>query len=114
MRFTLCLNIVNYHDINVLAFHNDYGTNFIINIYSDSNQTALYFLYQNIINLDNMIIMTGNFNIRDSDWDPNFWHHFIHTDNLFTIVNSLGLELSPPLNPGPTRFVDNLCDSNVK
>ena len=67
MRFTLCLNIVNYCDINVLAFHNNYSTNFIINIYSDSNQTALYFLYQNIINLDNMIIITGDFNIRDSD-----------------------------------------------
>ena len=67
MRFTLCLNIVNYYDINVLAFHNNYSTNFIINIYSDSNQTALYFLYQNIINLNNMIIITGDFNIRDSD-----------------------------------------------
>jgi len=29
-----------------------------------------------------------------------------------TIADSLGLELSPPSNPGPTRFVDNLWDSN--
>jgi len=66
MRFALCLDIVNYQDINILAFHNNHGINFIINIYSDSNQTALYFLSQNIINLDNTIIMTGDFNIRDS------------------------------------------------
>ena len=56
--------------------------------------------------------MTGDFNIRDSDWDPNFWHHSIHTDDLLTIADSLGLELSPPLNPGPTRFADNPRDSN--
>jgi len=44
MRFTLCLDIVNHCDINVLAFHNDHNIYFIINIYSDSNQTALHFL----------------------------------------------------------------------
>jgi len=67
MRFALCLDIVNHWDINVLVFHSDHNINFIINIYSDSNQTALYFLHQNIINLNNTIIMMGDFNIRDSD-----------------------------------------------
>jgi len=56
--------------------------------------------------------MTGDFNIRDSNWDPNFHHHSIHTDNLITITNSLGLELSPSSNPGPTRYTNNLCDTN--
>jgi len=59
-----------------------------------------------------MIIMTGDFNIRDSNWDPLACHHSIHTDNLITIANSLGLELSHPSNPGPTRFANNPCDSN--
>jgi len=53
MRFILCHDIVNHRDINVLAFHNDHDMNFIINIYFDSDQTALCFLSQNIINLDN-------------------------------------------------------------
>jgi len=56
--------------------------------------------------------MTGGFNIRDSDWDPNFHHHFIYTDDLITIADSLGLELFPPSNPGPTRYVDNPHDFN--
>jgi len=86
--------------------------NFIINIYSDSDQTALYFLSQNIINLDNTIIMTGDFNIQDSNWDLNYHYHFIHTEDLITIANSFGLKLSPLLNPGPTRFADNPCNSN--
>jgi len=59
-----------------------------------------------------MIIMTGDFNIRDSDWNPNFQHHSTHTEDLLTITDSLGLELSSPLNPGPTRYVDNTWDSN--
>jgi len=53
MRFALHLDIINHRDINVLAFYSDHNINFIINIYSDSNQTALYFLCQNIINYHN-------------------------------------------------------------
>jgi len=63
-------------------------------------------------NIDKTIILTGDFNIRDSDWDPNFRHHSSHTDDLITIADSLGLELSPPSNPGPTRFADNPCNTN--
>jgi len=51
--------------------------------------------------------MAGDFNIRDSDWDLHVHYHSIYTDNLLTITNSLGLEFSPPLNPGPTRYVNN-------
>jgi len=63
-------------------------------------------------NIDNTIILTGDFNIRDSDWDPSFRHHSSHTDDLITITDSLGLELSSPLNSSPTRFADNPCDTN--
>jgi len=63
-------------------------------------------------NIDKTIILTGDFNIRDSDWDPNFRHHFSHTDDLIAIANSLGLELFPPSDPGPTRFADNPHDTN--
>jgi len=112
MRFALRLDIINHHDINVLAFHGNRDTNYIINIYSDSNQTTLQVLRQNMANIDNTIILIGDFNIRDSDWDPSFRHHSSHTNNLITIVDSLGLKLSPPLNLGPTRFADNPHDTN--
>jgi len=57
--------------------------------------------------------MIDDFNIRDSDWDSNFYHYSIHTEDLLTIADSLGLELSPPSNPGPIRFADNPHDSNL-
>jgi len=56
--------------------------------------------------------MTGDFNIRDNDWNPNYPHHSVHTEDLLTLAKSLGLNLSPPINPGPTRFADNLHDTN--
>jgi len=56
--------------------------------------------------------MTGDFNIRDNDWDPNYPHHSVHTEDLLTLAKSLGLDLSPPVNPGPTRFADNPRDTN--
>jgi len=57
--------------------------------------------------------MTGDFNIRDSDWDPYYHHHSAHTEDLTAIADSLGLELSPLTNLGPTRFADNPHDSNL-
>jgi len=67
MRFALQLDIINHRDINVLAFYNDWDINYMINIYSNSNQTALQVLWQNMANMDNTIILIGDFNIRDSD-----------------------------------------------
>lgn len=112
LRFSLCLDLINHRDINVIAFHNHWDTLHIINVYSDSNQTGLGVLRNNIRNLGSTIAMAGDFNLRDSDWDPNYHHHSNQTKDLMIIANSLGLELSPPSNPGPTRFADNLHETN--
>jgi len=61
------LDIINHHNINILAFHNDWDTNYMINIYSDSSQTAFQVLWQNMANIDNIIILIGDFNIRDNN-----------------------------------------------
>jgi len=67
MRFALRLDIINHRDISVLALHNNQDINYIINIYSDSNQTTLRALRESMTNIDKTIILTGDFNIRDSD-----------------------------------------------
>ena len=38
--------------------------------------------------------MTGNFNIRDSTWDPLFSYHSIYGDTLTDIVDSFNICLS--------------------
>ena len=112
MRFTLRLDIINHQDINVLAFYSGQHINYVINIYSDDNQSTLHALNQNIVDLNDTVVMTGDFNIRNNDWDPNYLHYSAHTEDLFTLVESLGLDLSLPINPSPTRFADNPRDTN--
>jgi len=112
MRFSLKKDLINHCDINVIDFHNGQDINFIINVYSDSNQTALQILWNNTNNIGNTVVITGDFNIRDSNWDLNIQYHSIHTKDLMTIADSLNLELAIPINSGPTRFADNQWDSN--
>ena len=73
---------------------------------------ALKYFKDTKVNIDNIIIMTGNFNIRNSSWDLNFPHHFIHRDTLIDIADSFLLELSEPTNCILTRYSDNQHDSN--
>ena len=56
--------------------------------------------------------MTGDFNIRDSLWDPSFSFHSSISDDLIMIADSFDLSLSSPTNPGPTRFSDTAGESN--
>ena len=56
--------------------------------------------------------MTGDFNIRDSLWDPSFPFHASISDNLIMIADSFELSLSSPTNPGPTRFSDTAGELN--
>ena len=51
--------------------------------------------------------MTRDFNIRDNFWNPNFPYHSYHKDTLFEIADSLGLEISKPIENVPTRYSDN-------
>ena len=56
--------------------------------------------------------MTGDFNIRDSLWDPSFPHHSAISDDLLIIADSYNLALSMPTNPYPTRYSDTIRKAN--
>ena len=74
---------------------------------------ALKYLKDTETNISNVIIMTGDFNIRDSLWDSNFPFHSIHSDMLFDIADSFSLALSNLTENFPTRFSDNNQNSNL-
>jgi len=57
--------------------------------------------------------MTGDFNIRDSLWDPLFPHHSSISDDLFILADLFDLDLSTPTDPTPTRYSDNPGESNL-
>ena len=79
-----------------------------MNIYSNAFYSALKYLKDTETNIDNLIIMTDNFNIRDSLWDPSFPHHSSISDDLFIIADLFNLDLSISTNLILTRYSDIL------
>jgi len=73
---------------------------------------ALKYLKDTEVNINNVLLMMGNFNIRDSLWDPSFPFHASISDDLIMIADSFDLALSSPTNPSPTRFSDTAGESN--
>jgi len=64
--FSLRSDVINYTDILLMLFINNHILYFIINIYSDSSHLALKYLKDTEVNIDNDLVMTGDFDIRDS------------------------------------------------
>ena len=112
LRFLLCKDIFDHHDISIISFTNNNICHYILNIYSDSSHSALKYLKDTEVNINQVLIMADNFNIRDSLWDPSFPFHSSISDNLIMIADSFDLALSSPTNPGPTRFSDTTGESN--
>ena len=83
-----------------------------MNIYSDSSHFALKYLMDTEVNISNLLVMTSDFNIRDSIWDPSFLHYSSISDNLMIIADSFNLELSILTNPVPTRYLDTVSEAN--
>jgi len=57
--------------------------------------------------------MTGNFNIRDNDWDLSYLYHTLYGNTLREITDSFNLELFTAINQVLMRYLDNLNDSNL-
>ena len=112
LQFLLCKDIFNHRDVNLISFSNNDICHYILNVYSDSSHSALKYLKDTEVNINNFIIMTGDFNIRDSLWDPSFQFHSSISDDLIMIADSFDLALSSLTNPGPTRFADTAGESN--
>ena len=73
---------------------------------------ALKYLKDTEVNINNIFIMTGDFNIRDRFWDPYFPYYSTYRDSLFNIANSFQLEISKLTEFFPTRYSDNNQDSS--
>ena len=60
-------DIIDHRDINLTSLTINHSCAFILNIYSNESHTAISFLRNHELNIDNTIIMTGDFNVWDSD-----------------------------------------------
>jgi len=64
--FSLHRDIINHRDIILISFFSNNVCFFIINIYSDAFHSILKYLKDTEVNINNLILMTDDFNIRDS------------------------------------------------
>jgi len=110
--FSLQNDIINHRDLLCISFFNQESSYFLINVYSDSFQSASKYLKNTEVNINNILIMTRNLNIRDRFWDPYFPYHSTHRDFLFDIADSFQLEISKLTEFFPTGYSDNNQDSN--
>ena len=111
--FYLQKDIFNYRNISCFSFFNNDSIYFLINIYSDSSQTALKYLKNTEANINNILIIAEGLNIRDNSWDPFFPYHSSHCDLLTDIADSMDLCVFKFTNQVPTRYLDNLNNSNL-
>jgi len=110
--FSSCKDIFNHRDIFLVLFFNNNLIFFLINFYLDLSQSTLKYLKDIEANINNVLIMTGDFNIRDNLWDPNYPHYSIHSNLLIDITESMHLGLLFLSNHISTRYSDNNCNSN--
>jgi len=85
---------------------------FILNVYSYDYQNILKYLKDTKVNLNNILIMTEDFNIRDNNWNPSYSYYSFYTDILWEVVDSFGLELSMSINLVLICYTDNSQKSN--
>jgi len=68
-------------------------------VYSDKQQNALKYLKNTEVNLNNILVITEDFNIRDNDWDLLYPYYLVHMNTLQEVVDNFGLEILTPINP---------------
>jgi len=84
----------------------------MINVYSDDYQAALKYLKDTEANLHNILVMAGDFNIRDREYYPSYPFHLTHSNSLFEIADSFKLKISSSIHQIPTCYTDNTNNSN--
>jgi len=113
LHFSLCKDIINHKDILLISFFSNNVCSFIMNIYSNYSHSALKYLKDTEVNINNLLIMTCDFNIRDQSWDSFFSHYLSISDDLFIIADLFNLDLLIPTNPAPTRYSDTVGELNL-
>ena len=111
-HFSLHKDIISHKDILLVSFFNNNINFWIMNIYSDSSHSTLKYLKDSEANIPNLLIITGDFNIQDSIWDPSFPHYPSISDDLIIIAGSFNLDSSIPTNQVPTKYSDMVGESN--
>ena len=111
-KFGSLICIFLYKDICCFSFFNNSDIYYMINVYSDANQSALKYLKDTEVNVHNFLVIANNFNIRDNIWDLMFLFYLIHSNLLVNVADFFDFMLSCSTNQVLTRYLDNANDAN--
>jgi len=73
---------------------------------------ALKYLKDIEINIHNILIMIGDFNISYSNWDLSYPHHSTYSNILMEVADSFDLKSFSSVNQFPTQYANNSNDPN--
>ncbi|KAF9521841.1 hypothetical protein CPB83DRAFT_740682, partial [Crepidotus variabilis] len=106
MRPSMRRDIVDYHNMLLLSLFEKGGKSYnLLNVYSDDRRTAINYLDEHSIDFPNLCYMGGDFN--PIEWDPEVSALGGAAAKLEEFAASVGLEYTPPSNPGPTFYPHN-------
>ena len=83
-----------------------------MNVYSDDLHTAVNFLSRKALNIPNLLYMGGDFNIRDTEWDPSVSSHPAAGQSLRNLADSYSLVHSLPVLSVSTHYSDISSHAN--
>jgi len=110
--FSLYKDLINHKNILFISFFINNICSYIMNIYSDTSHLALKYLKDTEASINNLLIMTSDFNIRNSLWDSSFSYHSSISNDLIIIADLFNLELSIPIDSVSTRYSDIAGEAN--
>jgi len=73
---------------------------------SDNHQVTLKYLKDTEVSIHNILIMVGDFNIRDRKLNPSYLFYLSHSDSLDLKLSSLVYQVS-------TQYINNPNSSNL-
>jgi len=98
LHFPIQKDIIDCKDILLASFFNNGDIFWLMNVYSDASHSTLKYIKDTEVNIQNLLIMAGDFNIRDSLWDSSFSHHSSISNDLIIIADSFHLSLLSSTN----------------
>ena len=98
LHFPIQKDIIDCKDILLASFFNNSDIFWLMNVYSDASHSTLKYIKDTEVNIQNLLIMAGDFNIRDSLWDSSFSHHSSISNDLIIIADSFHLSLLSSTN----------------
>ena len=111
--FALRRDIVDHRNIQLLSFFNRGRCQFLMNVYSDDLHIAVDFLSREALNIPNLLYMDGDFNIRDTKWDPSVLSYPAAGQSLRDLADSYSLVRSLPVLSVPTHYSDISGHANL-